>query len=178
MTSTEARGGIAFRKLISAARAISGEQPDTKKAMVILAPYRDLDIIPGVEKNKSDAQLCLIAATVADCYRIDGEFRDAAAWYRRASSFRPDGGHVYFYAEMVLEHEIEDHYEEALRCFRQSTTAWRRRSIIARAAGWIWSFLVLIGKPEDFAEIRRQMRNSAAIEMALAKRLADSSSGT
>jgi tetratricopeptide (TPR) repeat protein len=175
MTSTtEAAGGITLRKLMSAARAITGKRPDTQKAMAILAPYRDLDIIPGVEKNTSDAQLHLVAATVADCYRIEGEFREAAAWYRRASRFRPDGGHVHFYAEMVIEQEIDDHYEEALRCLRHSMATWRHRSIIVRAACWIWSFLLLIGKPGDFAEIRKQNRNAAAIEMALAKKLADS----
>jgi tetratricopeptide (TPR) repeat protein len=131
MTSTtEAAGGITLRKLMSAARAITGKRPDTQKAMAILAPYRDLDIIPGVEKNTSDAQLHLVAATVADCYRIEGEFREAAAWYRRASRFRPDGGHVHFYAEMVIEQEIDDHYEEALRCLRHSMATWRHRSII------------------------------------------------
>jgi hypothetical protein len=83
----------------------------------------------------------IVCATTADCYRELDDVKAAAEWYRRAGQSWKGGGFPPIYADMVLQHGLEDHYEFSLECLRQSLADWKAKPFLVRVfwhmvSGW------------------------------------------
>src|SRR5262249_8605445 len=100
----------AVQAVLSAANRIDARRPDVAAAFEVLEPFRHLDAIAGVSAERSQTILHLVCCVLGDAYREAGQAPDAATWYRRASEYRVEGGYVDYYADMVIEHRLSDHY--------------------------------------------------------------------
>ena len=129
-------------------RHLSGIWPDSQRALEIIQPYADCEEYSIGEQVKPEVRDTLlrvvrnmVCATVADCDREMGETRTAADWYRRAGDSWKGGGFPALYADMVLQHGLEDHYESALDCLRHGLADWRAKPFLVRVfwhvvSGW------------------------------------------
>jgi hypothetical protein len=62
-----------------------------------------------------------------------GEAATAADWYRRAAGHWKRGlGYPFFYADLVVQHRLTEHYRAALDCLRDEQAYWRSKSLLYR----------------------------------------------
>jgi hypothetical protein len=113
----------------------------------------------------------IVCATTADCYRELGDVQTAAEWYRRAGQSWKGGGFPPIYADMVLQHGLEDDYEFALDCLRHSLAEWQAKPFLVRvfwhvASGW-WL------KPWDYRAAWRTFLRQRALVSELETRLSE-----
>jgi hypothetical protein len=150
----------AIKAIFRSNRHLSRIWPDTQKALEIILPYADCEEYSFGERVKPENRDKLlrvlrnmICAMVADCYREMGDAQTAAHWYRRAGESWKGGGFPPLYADMVLRHGLEDHYEFALDCLRHSLADWLAKPFLVRVfwhvvSGW-WL------RPWDYREAWR-----------------------
>lgn len=125
-----------------------GQWPTKKQWRVVLertAPFVDKDCLAGAERpGESERLLSLVWAVRGDAFRELGVPNEAAEAYRMAFHFMPATGFTDYYLKLVLDHELSDHYETALRNVEESVRAWRTRPWYQRAIGFI---VVLVHSP-------------------------------
>jgi len=146
---------------------LMARRPDTDKVLDMIAPYQDLEVIEGQAKARSDNLLSLICAVTADAHREAGRYVEAAHWYRRSLQFRVNGGCVDYYADMVIEHQLADHYKCALDCVRRAGLEWKRVPWELRLFGYILSFWMRLRAPWSFRPYRALRRRSRTFESQL-----------
>ena len=156
---------------------LAARRPRTGPALELLRPYMACDRFEGVSQEKSDTTVHWVAAVVGDCYRLDGKVDDAIRWYRRASEFRRDGACAMFYADLVIQHRLQDHYERALECVRALRLAWGRNSLWLRILGWVLFGWHLLKHPWDFRRSLGILRRWKTFEATLVALLADGAAG-
>lgn len=140
----------AARATICASHYLIQFRPDPRNALAVIGRYaecHDFETGDQVRAEKWDEVIhhlkSIICSTVADCHRGLGDVRAAAEWYRRAGENWKVGGFPPIYAELVLRHELTDHYEMALDCLRHNLADWMSRPLLTRiywslASGWLW----------------------------------------
>jgi hypothetical protein len=122
----------AFRTLKGCERFLRARQPDYRKALQLLEPFRECHGFHDATADASALVMSLLCATFGDCYRELGEVVSAANWYRRAGGYREGTGFAEYYADMVVKHQLRDHFQVALSSLRasaeqkQTTPALRR----------------------------------------------------
>jgi hypothetical protein len=138
----------ALQAAIRSSSHLSGLWPDPQKALEIIRPYADCGEYSAGErvqpKNRDRllrAVRSMVCAVTADCYRELGDVRTAAEWYRRAGQSWKVGGFPALYADMVLRHDLDDHYEVALDYLRHNLADWQSKPFLVRlywhvASGW------------------------------------------
>jgi hypothetical protein len=146
MADEPLRAEDAVLAAMRSSRHLSGLWTDPRKALEIIRPYADCEeySVPdhapnpdgGLRKARS-----IVCAITADCYRELGDVGTAAAWYRRAGQSWKVGGFPGIYADMVLQHGLDDHYGAALDYLRHNLTDWQSKSLLARlywhvVSGW------------------------------------------
>jgi hypothetical protein len=124
---------------IRSGRRLLRLRPDPQGALEIIRPYADCQEYAVGERVKPEDRdklvrviRSMVCAATADCYRKLGDVRTAATWYRRAGENWKVGGFPPLYADMVLRHGLEDHYEAALDCLRHSLADWRAKPFLVR----------------------------------------------
>jgi tetratricopeptide (TPR) repeat protein len=136
----------ALDALWEARRRISAlGKTDWQEILRLLEPYRERRYLHGATRENADRILSLINAVVGDAYRELGKPHEAALAYRRAQEFFPGTGFQGLYAELALEHQLEDHYESALAALLDGESTWLRRSPLARLVGHVASLLTSPG---------------------------------
>jgi hypothetical protein len=123
----------AFRTLKECAWLLRAKQPDYHKVLELLEPFRECNEFTDVEPDASAVAMSLLCATFGDCYRELGEVATAANWYRRAGSYREATGFAEYYADMVVKHQLRDHYQPAFCSLRASREKNQKTSLLARA---------------------------------------------
>ena len=114
---------------------------DWQAVLHLLEPYRERQYLDGATRENSNRILSLINATIGDAYRELGEPRQAATAYGRAQDFFPGTGFQDLYAELVLKHRLEEHYEKALTALVAGHRTWSARPAIIRLAGHVGGLL-------------------------------------
>jgi hypothetical protein len=122
--------------------------PDWRLIAEHLKPFEHIDGFPEVAPNVSATMMSMLLATLGDCYRELGLVKQAASVYQRSLSYRPSGCHLY-YADMVLNHGLSDHYRSALEGLRSSEENRRGVPIWKRVLAYITSLWMCwrCGKP-------------------------------
>ncbi len=138
----------ALRAAFRSGRKLSGLWPAPQKALEIIRPYADCERYVAGERVKPEDRdkllrvvRSIVCAVTADCYREMGDVRTAAEWYRRAGESWEAGGFPPFYADMVLRHRLDDHYEAALGFLRHNLANWKAKPFLVRVfchvvSGW------------------------------------------
>lgn len=171
MIASESDIGGILRKVKQASSILDSSHPDHERAFELLEPYRRLTSVEGVDPQRSDALLALVSSAFADAYRESGEYRTAAEWYRKSSNYRVAGGYTDLYADMVITHQLADHYEHALYCLREGRTAWSKESLYLKLIGHVFSFIYRLRKPEARREYRELKERSKDFERILLMRV-------
>jgi hypothetical protein len=129
-------------------RRLSGRgKPDWGAILGLMEPYRERRYLHGTTRENANRILSLVNAVMGDAHRELGDPGEAAAAYGRAQDFYPGTGFQDFYAELVLKHRLEDHYEKALAALLDGQEVWATRSPILRLVGHIGS---LLGSPGTY----------------------------
>jgi hypothetical protein len=96
----------------------------------------------GADPQANRIICCTICAVTGDCYRLLGDVAAAADWYRRAAGHWKGGlGYPFFYADMVVQHQLTEHYQLALDCLRREQAYWRAKPLLHRVyhdLGSLW----------------------------------------
>lgn len=132
----------ALRAALDADSYLQGLWQDPRHALTLLRPYADceefVDATPE-DTRKGRGVVCIV---MADCYRCLGEFRTAAEWYRRAGQSWKQNMYPGFYAATVIDHQLDEHYEDALDWVKYSQANWQRKPLLLRiyynVASWRW----------------------------------------
>ena len=169
----------ALRAACRAGRRLSGLQQDPDGALEILEPYSacpEYSCGEWVGPEQRDLLLrvarAMVCAVTGDCHRGLGDVRTAAEWYRRAGQCHKACGFAAIYADMVLQHWLDDHYEVALDYLRQSLADWQSRPLLVRfywhvVSGWWrqpWNYR------ESWRTVFRQRALLAQLEARVAER--------
>src|SRR5262245_27691680 len=117
---------------IDASRYLHGVRKDPGRALRIIERYAACEFVAGAGAEQALRVRSIICAVIADCYRELGDVKVAAEWYRSASQSWRVGGFPAFYADMVITHELADHYETALECLKVNDESWRSRPLLVR----------------------------------------------
>lgn len=116
----------ALRAIRRCARTIDWGRKNPVKGLEIIAPFHSCTTFPDLSPESSRKTLSLVCAVTADCHRELGDHLTAADWYRRAAHYYEGGGFPYFYAELVLSHNLAEHYQTALDCVTFSQSEWHQ----------------------------------------------------
>ena len=129
----------ALQAAIRSSRHLDGIWPNPRKALEIIRPYADCEEYSAGEEVKMQDRdkvqrvvRSVVYAVTADCYHELGDVREAAEWYRRAGQNWKVGGFPAIYADMVLRHGLDDHYETAFDCLRTSLADWQSKPLRVR----------------------------------------------
>lgn len=166
----------AIQAVLEANQLLTGLHPDPHQALEFVLPYSECQEFTTPDRIRPDDRdeviritRSLVCAMIADCHLAMEDVRTAAEWYRRASQSCKAGGYPAVYANMVLEHWLDDHYENALECLRFRREQWRSRPLLVRlywhvVSGW-WF------RPWRYAEARRTFLRQRELEKQLEDRL-------
>lgn len=100
--------------------------------LAIIEPYAEQDELTGGSADQIRMSRSIVCAVMADCFGELGDFRTAANWYRRASGYCKKGGFPSCYAELVIKHDLVEHFEPALDCLRSNRADWMSRPLFVR----------------------------------------------
>jgi tetratricopeptide (TPR) repeat protein len=131
----------AMQALMQCAEILNAPHPDHQLALTILRPFRDYVHFAEVPANQSEATVACLCATFADCYREAGDYEKAAIEYQRANRRRPGLGADY-YASMVIQRGLRDHFRPALQSLETAEAA-RRRTPFSDRCCWYVTCLVM-----------------------------------
>jgi hypothetical protein len=112
---------------------LRGFRPDPRRALEVIQ-----SVPPDTEFASADPQAvriarCALCAVTGDCYRLLGDVTTAADWYRRAAGHWQGGlAYPFFYADLVVRHQLSGHYQIALDCLRNEEAYWRSKSVLYR----------------------------------------------
>jgi hypothetical protein len=114
-------------------RHLRGFRPDPRRALEVLQSVQDDAEFSGADPQANRIIRCTICAVTGDCHRMLGDVAAAADWYRRAAGHWKGGlGYPFFYADMVMEHQLTEHYRIALECLRLEQAYWRSKPLLYR----------------------------------------------
>jgi hypothetical protein len=122
----------ALDAVIQASNYLQGLSHNPSQALAIIEPYTRYEHFDGASAEQTLRVRSIVCAVVADCYREMGSVEIAADWYRTASRHWKVGGFPEHYANMVLTHELVDHYETALDCLKATRADWHARPFLVR----------------------------------------------
>jgi hypothetical protein len=107
---------------------LRGFRPDPRRALAVTQSVpEDAEFAGGDPQAGRIARACLCAVR-GDCYRMLGAVTTAADWYRRAAGHWQGGlGYPFFYADLVVQHQLSGHYQIALDCLRNEEAYWRSK---------------------------------------------------
>jgi len=92
-------------------------------------------------KDASDRLLSIVLAVRGDALRELGLAREAADAYRASFQVKPFAGSGGYYAQVVLDHDLEDHYATALAALEHEMQANQRMRTPLAILGWMVIFL-------------------------------------
>lgn len=128
----------ALDEAVRASQYLQGPRFDPQEALRIIEPYADCEEFLGAAKEQTQRVRSILCSVVADCHRELGDVNLAAKKYREASEHWMFGGYAPYYADMVIEHELAEHYQKALECLKFNKESWRQRPLSVR----LWSHFV------------------------------------
>ncbi len=129
----------ALRAAVEASQFLIGVSHDPSRALAIIEPYAEFEGLTGGSAEQVRCSRSIVCSVVADCHKALGDYRTSANWYRRASGYLKRGGFPSEYAELVVNHELADHYENALECMRVNRDWWRSQPLLVRLHGHLVS---------------------------------------
>ena len=140
------RSLVTLREAVGAAldanRYIQGLRQDPRYALTLLEPYADCEEFVDATPEDTRRGRGVVCLVMADCYHSLGEFRTAAEWYRRAGRSWKQDMYPGFYAATVIDHKLEDYYEDALDWVKYNQDNWQRKPLLLRlfynVASWRW----------------------------------------
>jgi tetratricopeptide (TPR) repeat protein len=166
----------ALKAATRASSYLSGIWPAPQKALEIIRQYADSEEYSAGERVQPEDRhkllrvvRSLVCAVTADCYRELGDFRTAAEWYRRAGESWKVGGFSAIYADMALQHRLDDHYEAALEYLRHTFADWQSKPFVVRlywhvVSGW-WL------RPWDYRAVWRTILRQGTLVAQLEARV-------
>jgi hypothetical protein len=120
---------VAYR----ADRHLRGFRPNPRRALEIIESVQEDAEFAAADSQANGIVRATICAVTGDCHRMLGEVATAADWYRHAAGHWKGGlGYPFFYADMVLEHQLAAHYRIALDCLRHEEAYWRSKPLLYR----------------------------------------------
>ena len=119
----------ALRMAVEANKFLQGVSHDPMRALAIIEPYADRDDLTGGSAEQVQKSRSIVCGVMGDCYQELGDFHTSANWYRRASGYSKVGGFPLCYAELVVKHELTEHYEDVLDCLRSTRKDWKSRPL-------------------------------------------------
>ena len=122
----------ALRAAVEASQFLVGVSHDPSRALAMIEPYADFEELTGGSPHQIQLARSIVCAVVADCQNALGDFHTAANWYRRASGYWKKGGYPAFYADLVIKHQLVEHYQTALECMRANRADWQSRPLLVR----------------------------------------------
>lgn len=122
----------AIHAAVEASQFLQGISHDPSRALSIIEPYAEHEELTGGSADQIRMARSIVCAVMADCFNGLGDFQTAANWYRRASGYWMKGGYPPLYADLVIKHELVDHYQTALDCLRSNRADWQSRPLLVR----------------------------------------------
>ena len=112
---------------------VRGFRPDPRRGLAVIQLVPEDAEFAGTDPQADRIARCALCAVTGDCYRMLGEVATAADWYRRAAGHWQGGlGYPFFYADMLAEHRLTEHYRMALDCLRHEQAYWRSKPLLYR----------------------------------------------
>lgn len=146
----------AFQAVLQSARLLNRRPPQAVEAWIAIEPFVACTHFAGVSERRSNAAVGMILSTAADCRRELGDARHAADLYRLALESREFLGFADYYATLVLEHGLRDHWPDAVRAVQMQRDRWARRSTTHKALAYaIWWLRYGLWRPDMRLELRR-----------------------
>ena len=115
-----------------ASNYLQGLNHNPSRALAIIEQFAQCKQFSGASDERTGRVRSIVCAVVADCYREMGNVEIAAEWYRSAARYWKVGGFAEYYANMVIIHELADHYETALDCLKATRADWHARPFLVR----------------------------------------------
>lgn len=115
-----------------ASRYLQGMRQDPARALTVLEPYRECEEFSECTPDEARKLRSIVCVVIADCYRELGQVRTAAEWYRRGGRSFKGGGLAFLYADMVIQHQLQEFYDDALDWLEKSQAIWQATPLITR----------------------------------------------
>jgi hypothetical protein len=119
----------AMKSVLEASRNLAWWRNRPAKALEIITPFHNLAMPAGVDRGKYEIVMGLVMAVTGDCCFAMKEPLKAAQWYQRATQYRKGGPFAPRYADLVLRHDLSDHYQSSLECLEASRASWSRQPL-------------------------------------------------
>jgi tetratricopeptide (TPR) repeat protein len=143
---------------------ISRKHPDIEGALNMLKPFLTADTIYGFTEAQSCAGLHLLCSLAGDCFRINGNIEKAIHQYGRALKFTPGGACSEYYAELVVDHKLSKHYQNAYDNLIQNKENHKKMPLSIRIKASICLVKSIIKRPGLYKERRESNKRSKTLK--------------
>jgi len=148
-------------------KLINKKHVDTEDALKLLKPYLTVDKIEDLTETQSAAGLHLLCSLAGDCYRIMGDVQKAVRQYCRALQFKPGGTCSEYYAELIVDNKISEHYQNAYDNLLQNKENHKQMPLSYHVRAMWFLTKAILRNPSLFRKRREGKQSSKVLKAEL-----------